>query len=79
MIMKDRNCILTDETIGINEHTLHRIRCVKAFADVKEGELGGFVESKANLFGNAWVYNEAKVFGCAQVYGNAHVFSSACV
>jgi hypothetical protein len=46
---------------------------------VKEGELGGFVESEANLshVGNAWVYKNAQVYGHAQVCNNAWVYGNA--
>lgn len=49
---------------------VYRIRALRAFADVKIGDLGGFVETKKNLsnMGNAWVY------GNAWVCGNANIF-----
>ncbi|EJF84065.1 hypothetical protein MCU_00733 [Bartonella elizabethae Re6043vi] len=33
---------LTDETIEVDGHTLHRIRALKDFGDLKTGDLGGF-------------------------------------
>ena len=73
--------VLTDETIEVNGKTLHRIKAVKDFSDVKSGDLGGFVESKKNLDsdGNAWVYGNARVTGDAWVYGNARVTGDAWV
>ena len=58
---------------------VYRIRALRAFADVKIGDLGGFVETKQNLsnMGNAWVYGNAKVYGNAEVYGNAKVYGNA--
>ena len=37
---------------------LFRIKALMAFGDVKEGELGGYLEKEENLDhdGNAWVY-----------------------
>ena len=78
---------LTDETIMVNGHILHRIKALKDFADVNEGDLGGFVESEDNLSqdGNCWIYDEAKVFENAKVfddacvYERAKVFDDACV
>lgn len=35
--------ILTDETIEMFGVTLHRIKAVRSFGNVKEGDLGGFV------------------------------------
>ena len=58
---------------------VYRIRALRAFADVKIGDLGGFVETKQNLsnMGNAWVCDNAKVYGNAEVYGNARVYGNA--
>lgn len=70
---------LTDETIKVGKVILHRIECVKAFADVKAGKKGGWIESECNLSqtGNAWVYGNAQVYGHAEVKGNAVVHDSA--
>ena len=45
---------------------------------VKKGDLGGFIQSEANLSqtGNAWVSDEAHVFGNARVVGDALVRDS---
>ena len=58
---------LTEETINVNGITLYRIKALKNFGDVKEGNKGGFVENDRNLShdGNCWVYNNAKVYGDA--------------
>ena len=65
---------LTDETIKIGRITLHRIKAVISFSDVKAGETGGWVEREANLSqsGNAWVYDDARVYGNAWVSGQNH-------
>ena len=60
---------------------LHRIKAVKAMPNigVEKGELGGWVEKKANLSqdGDAWVFGNARVYGDAWVYGNAWVSGDA--
>nr|DAF59574.1 MAG TPA: Putative transferase, nesg, ydcK, Structural Genomics.38A [Siphoviridae sp. ctmIh35] len=70
---------------------LFRIKALMAFGDVKEGELGGYLEKEENLdhdgdawvygdarvYGNAWVSGDAQVPGDAQVYGNAWVSGDA--
>ena len=60
---------LTEDTKVVAGVTLHRIQALKSFGDVTEGDLGGWVESEANLshLGDCWV------FGNALVSGNAHV------
>ena len=72
---------LTDETIMVNGHILHRIKALKDFADVNEGDLGGFVESEDNLSqdGNCWIYDEAKVFDNAYIFGNSMVCEDAII
>ena len=86
-----RKYTLTDECITVEGSTLYRIRSLRTFAQVKAGDLGGYVASKENLSndGNSWVYCMAKVSGDARVYGdgwiggsahvseNAHVFGNA--
>ena len=78
---------LTAETLEHTGKTLHRIRALRDIPErgVAAGDLGGWVESEANLsqdgdswvYGNAWVYGDAHVFGDALVYGNARVSDDA--
>lgn len=72
---------LTDDTITVGGRILHRIKALKSFSDVEEGDLGGYVEREDNLdhSGNAWVYGDARVYGNAWVYGNARVSGNAWV
>ena len=72
---------LTDETQEWNGRTLHRIRALADFGDVKAGELGGWIEKEENLShnGNAWVYGDAWVCGDARVCGDAQVYGDAWV
>ena len=73
---------LTDETIEVRGHTLHRIRALKDINEVVHaGDLGGFVESTENLDAScgAWLFDDACVFGDALVYDFACVYDSACV
>ena len=73
---------LTSESIvNIFGKKLFRIKALVEFGNVKEGELGGFVEKEENLSheGNAWVSGDARVFGNAWVSGDARVFGDAWV
>ena len=72
---------LTSESIVKFGKTLYRIRALMAFGDVKEGELGGFLEKEENLdqSGNAWVSGDAWVCGNARVYDDARVCGNAWV
>lgn len=68
----------TREIVGV---TVHRIRALVDFSIVKAGDLGGWIESEANLSqeGDAWVFDNATVFGNAFVSGDALVFGNALV
>ena len=71
---------LTSESIvNIFGKKLFRIKALIEFGNVKEGELGGFIEKEENLSheGNAWVYGDAEVSGNARVFGDARVFGNA--
>ena len=80
---------LTSETKGERGVTLHRIRALVDIEryGVKAGDLGGWIESEANLdhkseawvSGEAWVFGDARVFGKAQVSGEALVSGEAWV
>lgn len=72
---------LTEETKEVDGKLLYRIRAVKDFADVKTGDLGGFVESKDNLseLGNCWIYNNACVYDNSRIYGNAKITHNAII
>lgn len=77
--MKNKKYELTDESIKRSGVTLYRIRALRDFGNVKKGELGGFVQSEANLshYGDSWVYSDAKVFEHARVIDNGKVFYKA--
>src|SRR5574344_2837097 len=70
---------LTDETLEWGTHILHRIKALKEFAEVKKGDLGGWVESEYNLSqdGTCWVYDDAKVFENARISLDAIIFDKA--
>lgn len=60
-------------------HTLHQIKALKDFRDIKAGYLGGWIEKEENLSqgGDCWVYSNAMVYGDAQVYGGALIYDYA--
>lgn len=69
---------LTDETFKLdNGTTLHRVRALCDFGDVKKGQIGGFIESEENLSTNitdtCWVTDNAKVYGHAKILSDAVV------
>ena len=70
---------LSNETIVFNGVTLHRIKALKDFSDVKAGDLGGWVEKEDNLsqMGDAWVYENAEVYGNAKIHGDAEIYRNA--
>lgn len=84
---------LTNESINHGGQTLYRIKALRNFNDVKDGQLGGYVQREENLSqsGNSWIYNEgmvyekarveedAKIYNEAKIYGNATINKSAIV
>lgn len=72
---------LTSESIVKSGRTLYRIRALMAFGNVKEGELGGFLEKEENLAqdGCAWISGDAIICGNATVSENATVRGNATV
>jgi len=71
----------TKETLQFFGRTLHRIVATRDFGTVKKGDLGGFIETEANLSheGNCWVSGDAWVCGNARVSGKAQVYGDALV
>ena len=63
--MEEKKYELTDETIDVDGHILHRIKAIRDFGDVNVGELGGFIEKEENLShnGKCWVCDDARVCG----------------
>ncbi|BFH14540.1 hypothetical protein J6TS7_44530 [Paenibacillus dendritiformis] len=61
--------------------TLHRIRAVRDFGNVKAGDLGGWIESENNLSheGKCWVYDDSAVFGRGLVCNNAKIMNNSSV
>lgn len=70
-----RKYILTGEIKKLGLHILHRIKAVKDFGDIHEGDLGGWIEYEYNLsqFGNCWIYDDAMVFDEAKIFGDAKI------
>ena len=54
-----------------------RIKAVRSFGDVKEGQQGGLIRDESNLSheGLCWIYKDGKVIELAKVYGDAKIFS----
>ena len=67
------------------ETRLHGSVVLRQICRISDGEIGGWIESEANLSheGDCWVssnaqiYGDAKVFGDAEVCGNAEVYGNA--
>jgi len=79
--MNNKKYELTTETKELYGKTLHRIRALKVFGNVKAGELGGWIEKEDNLShsGNCWICGEAVVYGNAEVCDNAKIYDNAWV
>lgn len=71
----------TTDRICYKGHNLRRIVALTDFADVKKGDVGGYVESEANLTqdGESWIYDDAIVMDDAVVDQDAQVRGKAVV
>ena len=70
---------LTSDSKVINGDTIYQIECETAFSDVNVGDLGGWVQSEANLSqdGNCWVYDNAYISGNANLSENACLYNQS--
>ena len=83
--MTNKKFKLTKNTKILNGITLYQVQSLESFRNVRDGELGGWVEKESNLnqsgdawvSGNAWVSGDAWVSGNAWVYGDARVYGNA--
>lgn len=70
--------MLTAGAVRLGARELYLVRVLRDFGEVREGEIGGRVESEANLShegnawvgGNAWEYGDGWVSGDEVVAGN---------
>ena len=69
------------ELIPSDKEGLYRIKALKDFNDVKNGDIGGYVESEKNLsqYDDCWIYDNAVVRDNAKVCDNAIVWGNAIV
>ncbi len=70
---------LTSESMVFQGKELFRIKALVSFGNVKEGDMGGYIEKEDNLSqdGNSWVGGNSKVYGTAIVKENALVGENA--
>ena len=61
------------ELIPSDIEGLFRIKALKDFNDVKNGDIGGYIQSENNLsqLGDCWIYDNAVVRDNAKIYNNA--------
>lgn len=67
------------ELIPSDRDGMFRIKAVRDFADVKAGDIGGYVAHENNLSheGDCWIYGEASVYHNARIEGRARVMEYA--
>ena len=64
-----------NDTITVEGHILHRIRCTRDCKWAKKGEFGGYIEEFENLFGDARVCGDARI-DCIKAHCGFDVFGS---
>lgn len=72
--MTDKKYIITDEKHPVY-NSAHRIKAVRNFGIIEEGELGGYIQDEKNLSHSnlAWVGDNAVILDNASVFDNAYV------
>src|SRR5574344_303624 len=77
--MENKKYKLSNITMKFEGRTLYRVIALKDFADVRKGELGGWVESENNLSqeGDCWVYDEAKCLDNSRMYDDSMIFDDS--
>jgi len=73
--------LLENDTKNFECRILHRIKAVRDFGHIRDGDIGGYLESERNLShkGNCWVYDEAMVFEDATVTDKSMIFDKAII
>lgn len=71
--------LIEDQFIELCGVKLYRIRALRDFGSISEGDVGGLIEKEENLshYNNAWVFDDAKVYENAKVFGDAVVSGDA--
>jgi hypothetical protein len=72
--------LLVGDCLRAGDRTVYRIRALRDFADVRRGDLGGYIENESALAqdGESWVHDVAQVYGPnARVGGNARIKGEA--
>lgn len=73
--MEKKYEMLKDDTIEIDGTTLYRIRALRSFYGVIEGDLGGYIEKEENLSheGICWVFRSGRVYQNARISEHAFI------
>ena len=79
MMQQAKYKLTRDIEIRVGQKKLYAVQALRDFADVSDGDIGGFVESEANLSheGDCWIYDSALVYEKARVDRNAKVKDQA--
>lgn len=81
--IQDKKFTLTNEfkVVAFGSAVVYRIKALKTFGNVQEGDLGGWVEKEENLSqkGECWIADEAVVIGNAKVMDDTIVKCHALV
>ena len=77
--MNNKKYKLSNITMKFEGRTLYRVIALKDFANVKKGDLGGWVSSEDNLshYGNCWVYNNAMCMDNSRMFDNSKMYNGS--
>lgn len=69
--------ILYNDRITVKGRTLYRIKVLQDINNkVRAGDLGGYIESEANLtqIGSAWVHKGARVYDNIYIFNGVQIY-----
>lgn len=77
--MKKYELLYDDYKVISDFSKVYRIKALKSFADVKVGDIGGYIAVEANLdhAGECWVYDDGIICGNAKLRNDAQVRNNA--
>ena len=78
---KTKKYEITTNIFTIDNRDFFQVKALKDFADVKAGQLGGYVESEKNLSqeGNCWIGRDVVLMDDARVEDNATILGDSAV
>ena len=79
--MSMKKYAMTDDTIEIDGHILHRIEASINGKYFRIGDKGGFIETEDNLshYGDCWIFGDGKVYENSKILDNVLIHDNVII